>query len=188
MKKLFSLIIAMTTVMVVNAQTQTATLKSASRLFATRDDLTSVITIIPADSVVSVIDSDSTYFHVTYNDSEGYIFKRQAVIDKDMSVYQKQQAQFNQQSDSQSMTQRKPESNDRFGYLENKYGPEMAKRLIAGKIWKGMTAEMVSDSWGTAQKINRVINGNVVKERWYFRNTWLYLENDILLDWGAVRR
>ena len=62
--------------------TATATLKSASRLFATRDDLTSVIIVIPADSVVDVLDSDSTYFHVVFNNTEGYIYKRDAVLDK----------------------------------------------------------------------------------------------------------
>ena len=61
--------------------TATATLKAASRLFATKDDLTSVILIIPADSVVTVLDSDSTYFHVVFEDNEGYIFKRQAIVD-----------------------------------------------------------------------------------------------------------
>ena len=62
--------------------TATATLKSSSRLFASKDDLTSVILIIPADSVVSVLDSDSTYFHVIFEDNEGYIFKRHAVMNK----------------------------------------------------------------------------------------------------------
>ena len=36
----------------------------------------------------------------------------------------------------------------------------MASRLYSGKIWKGMNAEMVRDSWGRAGKINRVISGN----------------------------
>ena len=60
----------------------------------------------------------------------------------------------------------------------------MAARLIAGKIWKGMSAEMVKDSWGVAEKINRVINGNVVKEEWIFRTTWLFFENNALVEWG----
>jgi hypothetical protein len=64
----------------------------------------------------------------------------------------------------------------------------MAARLNAGKIWKGMTAEMVNDSWGTADKINRIISGNVVKEEWIYRTTWLYFENNTLLEWGPVRK
>jgi hypothetical protein len=164
---------------------QTATLKTASRLFATKDDLTSVILIIPADSVVSVLDSDSTYFHVVFEDNEGYIFKRQAVLDK-IAVYNQQPAQS--QPAVQETQPIKEQKQSRFSYLENKYGTNMAARLMAGKIWKGMNSEMVSDSWGTPQKINRVISGNIIKEEWIFRNSWLYFENNTLVEWGPVRK
>jgi hypothetical protein len=63
----------------------------------------------------------------------------------------------------------------------------MAAKLMAGKIWKGMSAEMIKDSWGSPRKINRVISGNLIKEEWIFKNTWLYIENDILADWGPIR-
>jgi len=162
--------------------TATATLKSASRLFATRDDLTSVIMIIPVDSVVDVLDSDSSYLHVVYQDYEGYIFRRQAKMDKkpvSNITPQTQAFQGNRQVSS---------GQDRFTYLENKYGTNMATRLISGKVWKGMDAEMVNDSWGTASKINRIISGNIVKEEWIFRNTWLYFENNTLLEWGSVKK
>jgi hypothetical protein len=181
MKKIFFLLFVFVCPLILNAQDQgTARLKSASRLFAAKDDLTSVIMIIPADSVVTVIDSDSTYFHVSYDDSEGYIFKRQAVLEKEPVV-----ASQNHQPMQQVQ---KSTDDDRFRYLENKYGTSMAGKLINGKIWKGMSADMVNDSWGTAQKINRVINGNTIRERWYFKNTWLYFENSVLLDWGAIRK
>lgn len=159
----------------------TAKLKSASRLFASRDDLTTVILIIPADSVVEVLDSDSTYLHVVFQDNEGFIFKRQAVMAK-MPVNNKTSQPSTLRRNQQYSDQ------DRFTYLENKYGTNMATRLISGKIWKGMDAEMVNDSWGTANKINRIISGNTVKEEWIYRNTWLYFENNILLEWGVVKR
>jgi hypothetical protein len=159
----------------------TATLKNSSRLFASKDDLTSVIMIIPADSVVTVLGSDSTYLHVVFEDNEGYIFNRHVVLNREkINTRQGLQAQQNVQE-----TQPVQEQNDsRFSYLENKYGSNMANRLIAGKIWKGMSSEMVKDSWGVAEKINRVINGNVVKEEWIFRNTWLFFENNTLVEWG----
>jgi hypothetical protein len=163
----------------------TATLKSASRLFADKNDLTSVIVIIPADSIVEVLDVDSTYLHVVYQDNEGFIFKRQAIINNQVAV-------LNQDTQSQNVNQNNQSAQDqeqsRFSYLENKYGSNMAARLNAGKIWKGMTAEMVSDSWGTADKINRIISGNVIKEEWIFKTTWLYFENNTLLEWGPVRK
>ena len=62
----------------------------------------------------------------------------------------------------------------------------MAALLFAGKIWKGMSSDMVKDSWGAPLKINRVI-GDVVKEEWIFKNSWLFIENDHLVEWGPVK-
>jgi 16S rRNA C1402 N4-methylase RsmH len=128
--------------------------------------------------MVDVLGIDSTYLHVVYQDNEGFIFRRQAVIDR--QVAKKQLASAGSQSGN--------EPQDRFTYLENKYGTNMANKLIAGKIWKGMNAEMANDSWGTADKINRIISGNIVKEEWIFRSTWLYFENNTLLEWGPVTK
>jgi hypothetical protein len=163
----------------------TATLKNSSRLFATKDDLTSVITIIPADSTVAVLDSDSTYLHVQYGDNEGYIFNRHVKLNKVPAQYAQTSQPQAAYQDSQPVQEQKE---SRFSYLENKYGSNMAARLISGKIWKGMNAEMAKDSWGTAEKINRIIDGNTVKEEWIFRNTWLYFENNTLLEWGPVKK
>jgi hypothetical protein len=162
----------------------TATLTTSSRLFSAKDDLTSVILIIPKDSVVTVLDFDSTYFHVVFEENEGYIFKRHAVLDKipvnSQKVIQSQPAA----QDSQTVQE---QQESRFSYLENKYGSNMAARLMSGKIWRGMNSEMVRDSWGSAEKINRIISGNIIKEEWIFRYTWLYFENNTLVEWGPVR-
>jgi len=163
----------------------TATLKNSSRLFAAKDDLTTVILIIPADSVVSVLDSDSTYLHVLYQDSEGYIFNRK--VDMHAIPSTQQRVLYSQQSDQDAQPAQQQQQS-RFTYLENKYGTTMAARLAAGKIWKGMNSEMVKDSWGVAERINRVINGNTIKEEWYYRKALLYFENNTLLNWGPLKR
>jgi hypothetical protein len=165
--------------------TITATLKSASRLFAEKNDLTTVLMIVPFGSVVNVIGSDSAYFHVIFEENEGYILKRHAVIDESPvaskpSVQTREPLQQSQPASQQEVS--------RFTYLENKYGTNMAARLIAGKIWKGMTSEMVRDSWGKPLKINRVINSNTIQEEWIYNNAWLYIENDTLTDWGPTRK
>jgi hypothetical protein len=160
----------------------TATLKNASRLFGDKSDLTSVIVVIPLGSVVNVLETDSTYYKVSYEDDQGYIFKRDAVL-KSIPVEEKPaQVQENaSQNDEQSGSSR----GNRFAYLEYKYGKNMAALLIAGKIWKGMSSDMVKDSWGSPLKINRVI-GEVVKEEWIYKNSWLFIESDRLIDWGPV--
>jgi len=166
----------------------TATLTSATRLFGAKDDLTTVIFIVPSGSTVEVIDSDSTYYHVVFEESEGYIFKRHATIDSKPVVQQQntQQEQIQQPEQQEQAAQQQEIS--RFAYLENKYGSNMAARLLSGKIWKGMNSEMVRDSWGDAQKVNRVISGNIIKEEWIFINTWLYFENNTLVEWGPRRQ
>jgi hypothetical protein len=162
----------------------TATTTSATRLFGEKDDLTSVIMIIPSDTVVDVIGSDSTYLHVIFEDNEGYIFRRHAILNESepvsAPVVQKQETVQEQQEET-------PQQVSRFTYLENKYGTNMAARLISGKIWKGMSSEMVRDSWGKPQTINRTISGNTIEEEWFYKNTWLYIENDILTDWGPIK-
>lgn len=179
--------------------TTTATLKSSSRLFGAKDDLTTVIMIIPSGSSVTVLGSDSTYLHVSFEENEGFIFKRHAVIDKapantgKNNLQEKQLQQYQQTQPVQQVQQDQQDQNSqpqqvsRFSYLESKYGSNMAARLTSGKIWKGMNAEMVKDSWGTAEKINRVISGNIIKEEWIFKNTWLYFENNTLVEWGPVK-
>jgi hypothetical protein len=165
--------------------TLTATLKYSTRLFGAKDDLTTVITIIPSGSTVTILDSDSTYFHISFEENEGYIFKRDAVINKQEQIASpkivyEEAAQLSQPAQRQQVS--------RFSLLEGKYGLDVAARLMAGKIWKGMNPEMVTDSWGRAEKINRVISGNLVKEEWIYSNTWLYFENNVLVEWGPLKK
>ncbi len=162
----------------------TATLRSASRLFKDKDDLTSVIMVIPQDSVVDVLGSDSTFIHVVFEGNEGYIYARHAEINKPV-IIQLPAVQPEKYSQESRPVQKQKIS--RYEYLENKYGPSMAGRLYEGKIWKGMSAQMVKDSWGSPKKINRVISGNIVKEEWFYDNTWLHFQNSTLAGWGPVK-
>ncbi|MBW6501281.1 MAG: hypothetical protein K0B05_07800 [Bacteroidales bacterium] len=170
------------------------TLKSASRLFGDPNDLTSVILVIPTGAVVEVLEYDPDYLYVFYGDYEGYIvrqhtdFEEPRVIAPAQAQTQPQPQLQAQPRDDRPVQQTGKEVISRFAYLEGKYGSAMAARLDAGKIWKGMTKDMVQDSWGTPQKINRVISGNIIKEEWIYRNSWLYFENDNLVEWGPVRR
>jgi hypothetical protein len=164
--------------------TLTAITTSATRLFGEKDDLTSVILIIPSDTIVDVIGSDSTYLHVVFEDYEGYIFRRHARLNEPEIVMA---PVVQKQENIQEPQEQAPQQVSRFTYLENKYGSNMAARLISGKIWKGMSSDMVRDSWGKPQTIKRTISGNTIEEEWFYNNTWLYIENDILTDWGPIK-
>ena len=164
--------------------TPTATVKTSTRLFQEKEDLTSVISIIPSGAVVSILDSDSIYYHVTYEENEGYILRKHAVPDK-------APASFKEMPSAQLPAIAEPSqqpTDSRYDALESKYGASMAARIYSGKIWKGMNSDMVHDSWGSAQKINRVVSGNTIKEEWIYRSTWLYFENNTLLQWGPVKQ
>jgi hypothetical protein len=164
----------------------TATTKASTRLFGAKDDLTTVIMVIPKGSEVNVIGSDSTYFHVIFEESDGYILRRHAVLNDPIDVSKPVIQKVEPVQETQPAVQQEQQGG-RFAYLENKYGSSMAAKLIAGKIWKGMSSEMLRDSWGKPQRINRVISGNTVKEEWIYKYTWIYLENDTLFEWGQIK-
>jgi len=165
-------------------QTLSAKLNSSARLFGMKYDLTSVIMVIPSGTVVNVIGSDSTYFHVRYGEDEGYIYRKDATLSADPVT--QQNAVTGQPEENNVQSQNKQQ--DRKTYLANKYGTNMSEKMISGKIWKGMTAEMIVDSWGKPMKINRTINTDLIREEWVYKNSWLFIENNTLIDWGPVNR
>jgi len=174
----------------VQAAVATATLTSASRLFKDKDDLTSVIMVIPQDSVVDVLPgSYDTFLHVIFEGNEGYIYARHAEINQTPVLAKPvaPQSSAKEQMPGQEVRPEQKQAISRYEYLENKYGPTLAIKLYEGKIWKGMHSQLVKDSWGSPNKINRVISGNIVKEDWIYGKTWLYFQNSTLAEWGAVK-
>ncbi len=164
----------------------TALTKASTRLFREKEDLTTVIMIIPKGSTVNVVGSDSTYFHILFEDNDGYILRRHAVLEDPIDV-SRPAIQKAEPVQAEKPVVQQEQQQSRFSYLEDKYGSGMAAKLIAGKIWKGMSSDMITDSWGKPQKLNRVISGNIVKEEWIYKNTWLYLENETLIEWGPIQ-
>ena len=168
----------------------TATIKSATRLFRDKDDLTSVILIIPQDSTVIVLGSDDTFLHVDYAGNEGFIYAQHAETGKSQGLTDSsaQQAETLQdETKSQEANSVEKQKNTRYDYLESKYGSSMASRLYSGKVWKGMNSQMVKDSWGSPKQIDREISGNMVKEEWFYTSTWLLFQNSTLVDWGPIK-
>lgn len=74
--------------------------------------------------------------------------------------------------------------------LVAKYGEEAAALIMARKVWQGMTAEQLVDSWGSPIDVGREIIRTRTKETWKygqigknrFRNR-VYLENGIVIGW-----
>ena len=160
-------------------------------MFGDKNNLASVIVILPAGSVVDILDIDSTYLYVSYENYEGYISRNHAMAGNVTAVPDHTTNQYNnvQQTQPQSTIPSSAEKSQttRKTYLENKYGYDIASELLKMKIWKGMTADMVLDSWGNPREINRVISGNDIKEEWLYNTSLLYIENDVLVNWQIHR-
>jgi hypothetical protein len=170
----------------------TARLRNASRLFKDKDDLTSVIMVIPADSIVDVLAADSAFLKVGYEGNEGFIYASQAEVIRPEKVTKPAPLGQPQPQAKLEMKRIEPNSGrhapDRYTYLVNKYGQPIASKLNGGKIWKGMSAGMVEDAWGNPRKINRMIsNSDETKEEWVYTHYWLSFHNGVLIGWGPMK-
>jgi len=74
--------------------------------------------------------------------------------------------------------------------LVGKYGEEIAARVVAQKVWQGMTVEQLIESWGSPADIDREIVRTRTKETWKYVQTGknrfanrVYLENGIVIGW-----
>ncbi len=168
----------------------TATLKASSRLFKDKDDLTSVIVVIPEASLVDLLPGgDDAFLHVMFEGNEGFIYSSHATINKAPVVGSQEVSQPSPVSPSEAQSDRPVSGKvtSRYEYLEQQYGPDAARKISQRKIWKGMNPEMVRDSWGSPRKINRIINDNTVREEWTYSRTTLYFQNSTLRDWGPAK-
>jgi hypothetical protein len=68
-------------------------------------------------------------------------------------------------------------------YIIKKYGRKIGNRILNGQVWKGMTEEMLRDSYGEPDKVNRN------KKKWgnfaqyYYGKQIFFFKNGKLFDW-----
>jgi len=183
MKKVISSMLLLFMGITVFAQDlQQATTTRSIRLFGDKDDLTTVIQLIPDGSIVDVIKADTLYTMVRFGELEGYV-KSDGLAPYKPVVTAAPVAQ--PQAAEQQQYEAKPE--DRYAALVAKYGTDIGKRLYQNKVWKGVTAEMATDSWGRPKQINRMYVDQNVDEEWIYSKKYLYFRDGILIEWGAVK-
>jgi hypothetical protein len=141
----------------------------ALRLFGEKDDLTTVIMIVPNGAEVEILRNDGDYLLVKYGESQGFLLTKRLPgrlsADRQRFSNRQQQQGVQQQQQQQQGTYSRSSMINRMTYLEHKYGRSIAARIYAGKIWKGMTTEMVKDAWGEPDRVNRVVVNSVSKRR-----------------------
>jgi len=192
MKKVLASMLVLFMGIIVSAQDlQQATTKGAIRLFGDKDDLTTVIQLIPDGSTVEVIKSDTLYSLVRFEEVEGYVKSDRLDVSKPVisvaPVSQPQPYAQPQQPQAAEDQQYEAQPEDRYAALVAKYGTDIGKRLYQNKVWKGVTSDMAIDSWGRPKQINRMYVDQSVDEEWIYSKKWLYFRDGILIEWGAVK-
>ncbi len=87
-----------------------------------------------------------------------------------------------------SMTNRIPELEQEVitAYRELyvlKYGREAGEKVSYKQIWTGMTDEMVKDSWGEPDKIDKNAKPWGVFTQWYYGEVTFFFRDGKLTDW-----
>jgi uncharacterized protein YecT (DUF1311 family) len=74
--------------------------------------------------------------------------------------------------------------------LVAKYGEETADKILAHKVWQGMTNEQLLESWGKPVGIGNEVRHRKTKQTWKYNQTGknrfagrVYLENDVVVGW-----
>jgi len=169
--------------------------KGAVRLFGDKDDLTSVILIIPDGSTVEVVTPDSVFTRVLFEGADGFVksdrLEASILVPADEPAREAYAPATDQPADLQPQQQTDvPEyydPADRYELLVNKYGTDIGKRLYQHKVWKGVSSDMARDSWGKPVQINRMYVDQSVDEEWIYSKKYLYFRDGVLIEWGPVK-
>lgn len=183
-KTLVLSLLALTITSGLSAQYYQATTKSTARLFGDKGNTSTVIAYIKADTTLNVLVVEEDYLKVIYGDTEGWILTEKATL-RNTEGEILQVGEQAQQQMQQQQVQKQPA--DRWSMLINKYDTKTAGAIYEHKIWKGMTNDMVFDSWGKPLRVDRLIKGADVQERWIYTGSYLIFDDDMLVSWGPVR-
>lgn len=67
--------------------------------------------------------------------------------------------------------------------LTKKYGKDIALMISSGKIWKGMTIEMLRDSWGKPDKVNEDTFSYGTFTQLKYGDIEFFFRDKKLIDW-----
>ena len=177
--------------------------KGAVRLFADKDDLTSVIQIIPDGTVVEAVSADTAFTLIRLGDVQGYVKSDRLtaalpVVSTTQPVTQPVQEAPVLQPVTEPVQEAAPVQpyadvqnrqipTERYQALSEKYGADLGLRLYQHKVWKGITSDMARDSWGKPKQINRMYVDTSVDEEWVYSRSYLYFRDGVLIEWGPVK-
>jgi hypothetical protein len=75
-------------------------------------------------------------------------------------------------------------------FLIEKYGLEAAEKIIAKRIWEGMTTEQLIESWGRPDDVDTKVFKQKTSETWKYGQTGknrfsdrVFTENGVVVGW-----
>ncbi|MDM8002691.1 MAG: hypothetical protein QUS66_07210 [Bacteroidota bacterium] len=176
--------------------------KGAVRLFSDKDDLTSVLQIIPDGTVVEAISADTVFTLIRLGELQGYVKSDRLTAALPVVATSQPAAQPAMEAAAQPAsrpvqealpaqpapdTQYRQVPTERYQALSEKYGADLGLKLYQHKVWKGITSEMARDSWGKPKQINRMYVDTSVDEEWIYTKSYLYFRDGVLIEWGPVK-
>jgi hypothetical protein len=141
---------------------------------------------------------DAKYFYVRYKNLTGYTDANNIVITDDIrKLMAKEEQDYeleklkkyqqytleNEQQMKQEAIKKDQQYKLRKQSLIDRYGVVNTDKILAGKIWLGMTKDMVIESWGKPEDINRTVTTYSVSEQWIYGEKYLYFDDGILTSW-----
>ena len=71
--------------------------------------------------------------------------------------------------------------------LVKRFGDDIANRILKGQIWKGMTENMLSESWGKPDRIDTNKEKWGVFSQWYYGNITYFFRDGSMIDWEETK-
>ena len=147
---------------------------NSTDIFDKRNWTTKLGTIPPNFTLLGYDDKslDSfKYYLVNYNGTSGIVFT------SDVETIMQERTRLTKEEILLKNRKEQIES------LQKKYGKVNGDRIYNESIWIGMTKEMIVESWGSPNDINKTVGSWGVHEQWIYNSTYLYIENGILTSW-----
>jgi len=132
-----------------------------------------IIDLKQGEKVIIISYEQDDYYKVKSGDYIGFL----------SAMYLEPNPELEKQKKSREKKEQVKKEKERKEYLIQKYGDRFADKILAKEIWIGMTKDMLIESWGEPQKINRTVLLDRIHEQWIYPNVYIYFENDILVSW-----
>jgi hypothetical protein len=142
------------------------------------------VTYILSESKAKLIEQGTQFYKVKYKTYTGWALKSNLIKEADYQAAKLVEQKAIAKAKADKLKAQTAAINKRKADLTKKYGSQdIAEKIMAKKIWLGMTSAMTLESWGKPSDINRSVGSWGVHEQWVYGNTYLYFEDGVLTSW-----